>query len=65
MVSGDYVPHAPGYVDSPGTKIVTQRFGYDDSYTLERYEAPGGSEGLKTALAKSPDRSEARRVGKE
>lgn len=55
MTSGDYIAHAPGYVDSPGTKIVTQRFGYEDSYTLERYEATGGYEGFKSALAKTPD----------
>lgn len=55
MTSGDYVPHAPGYVDSPGTKIVTQRFEYEDSYTLERYEATGGYEGFKKALTRTPD----------
>ncbi len=55
MTSGDYIAHAPGYVDSPGTKIVTQRFGYEDSYTLERYEATGGYEGFKKALASTPD----------
>lgn len=38
--------------DAP--KIVTGRFGYDDSHTLARYEATGGYEGLKAALAKSP-----------
>nr|MBA3281035.1 NADH-quinone oxidoreductase subunit NuoF [Acidimicrobiia bacterium] len=38
--------------DAP--KIITSRFGYDDSHTLERYEATGGYEGLKAALAKSP-----------
>ncbi len=38
--------------DAP--KIITGRFGYDDSHTLERYEATGGYDGLKAALAKSP-----------
>jgi len=38
--------------DAP--KIITSRFGYDDSYTLQRYEATGGYEGLRAALAKSP-----------
>ena len=35
-------------------KIVTSRFGYDDSHTLERYAATGGYQGLKAALAKTP-----------
>ncbi len=39
--------------DAP--KIITSRFGYDDSHTIERYEATGGYEGLKAALAKRPD----------
>ncbi len=38
--------------DTP--KITTSRFGYDDSHALARYEATGGYEGLKAALAKSP-----------
>ncbi len=49
-----YVPHAPGYVDNDGPKIVTQRFGYDDSYTLDRARATGAYEGLKAALAMKP-----------
>lgn len=55
MATGQYVPHAPGYVDSPGEKIVTSRFQYEDSYTLERYEATGGYEGLKAALKQAPE----------
>jgi NADH-quinone oxidoreductase subunit F len=39
--------------DAP--KIITSRFGYDDSHTLARYEATGGYEGLRAALAKRPD----------
>jgi len=35
-------------------KIITSRFGYDDSFTLDRYEATGGYEALRTALAKTP-----------
>jgi NADH-quinone oxidoreductase subunit F len=31
-------------------KIITARFGYDDSHTLARYEATGGYEGLRAAL---------------
>jgi NADH-quinone oxidoreductase subunit F len=34
--------------------IVTARFGHDDSYTLDRYLATGGYEGLRRALAMSP-----------
>jgi NADH-quinone oxidoreductase subunit F len=33
-------------------QIVTSRFQYEDSYTLERYLATGGYEGLRAALAK-------------
>ena len=38
--------------DAP--KIITGRFGFDDSHTLERYEATGGYDGLKAALARKP-----------
>ncbi len=55
MAIGDYVPHAPGYVETPGTKIVTSRFTYEDSYTMERYEATGGYEGLRAALKRTPE----------
>lgn len=55
MATGNYVPHAPGYVDSPGEKIVTSRFGYEDSYTMERYEATGGYQGLRAALGRPPE----------
>jgi NADH-quinone oxidoreductase subunit F len=34
--------------------IVTTRFDLDDGYTLDRYLATGGYEGLKAALAKAP-----------
>ncbi len=34
--------------------IITTRFGYDDSHTLERYLATGGYEGLRAALRKPP-----------
>jgi len=55
MAIGDYVPHAPGYVETPGTKIVTSRFTYEDSYTMERYEATGGYEGFRAALKRTPE----------
>jgi NADH-quinone oxidoreductase subunit F len=35
-------------------KIITARFGYDDSHTLARYEATGGYLGLRAALRKPP-----------
>ena len=49
-----YVSHAPGYVDNEGPKIVTSRFGYSDSQSLERSLATGGYDGLKAALRKAP-----------
>ena len=39
--------------DAP--RIVTSRLYYDDSHTLERYLATGGYEGLRRALAMTPD----------
>lgn len=35
--------------------IVTRRLEYDDSYTLERYLATGGYDGLRKALTMSPE----------
>ncbi len=49
-----YVPHAPGYVDNGGPKIVTSRFEHDDSFTLDRYEATDGYRGLRRALDRTP-----------
>jgi len=34
--------------------IITTRFGFDDSYTLQRFLATGGYGGLRAALRKSP-----------
>jgi len=34
--------------------IITARFGFDDSYTLDRFLATGGYEGLRAALRKAP-----------
>ncbi|CAN5563357.1 NADH-quinone oxidoreductase subunit NuoF [soil metagenome] len=39
--------------DAP--KIITSRFGYDDSHTLDRYEATDGYAGLRAALDRRPD----------
>ena len=38
--------------DAP--KIITARFGHDDGHTLDRYLATGGYEGLRAALATTP-----------
>ncbi|MDE0267444.1 MAG: NADH-quinone oxidoreductase subunit NuoF [Acidimicrobiaceae bacterium] len=46
--------HAPGYVNNRGPKIITKRFGFADSFTLQRYEETDGYQGLKTALGRSP-----------
>ncbi len=35
--------------------IVTARLGYEDSFTLERYLATGGYEGLRKALSMTPE----------
>ena len=36
-------------------KIITARMGHDDSHTLERYLATGGYDGLRKALATTPE----------
>ena len=52
---GSY-PWAPGYYDDADRpQIVTSRFHYDDSYTLDRYLATGGYEGLRKALESKPE----------
>ena len=48
-------PWAAGYIDDGDRpKVVTSRFQHDDSYTLERYHATGGYQGLKAALQRTP-----------
>ncbi len=54
MATNAYVAHAPGYVDNDGPKIITGRFGYEDSHTLARFEATGGYQGLRRALTMTP-----------
>ncbi|NQV97764.1 MAG: NADH-quinone oxidoreductase subunit NuoF [Acidimicrobiaceae bacterium] len=44
--------HAPGFVAGDRPKIVTSRFEYLDSYTLERYLATDGYKGLRSALSR-------------
>ena len=53
-LTGTTYPWAAGYVAGDRPMIVTERFQYEDSYTLARYEATGGYEGLRAALAKAP-----------
>ena len=36
----------PGFYAGDRPKIVTERFEYEDSYTLDRYHATGGYDGL-------------------
>ena len=43
--------HAPGFVAGDRPKIVTSRFEFSDSYTIERYLATNGYAGLRAALA--------------
>ena len=51
---GSY-PYAAGYYDDGDRpRIVTDRFQFEDSFTLDRYLATDGYEGLKAALAKAP-----------
>ena len=54
MPTHTYVPHAPGYVDNDGPKIVSSRFVHEDSFTIDRYEATGGYDGLRAALRRTP-----------
>jgi len=51
---GDTYPHAPGFVAGDRPQIVTSRFRYEDSHTLQRYLDTGGYQGLRAALAKTP-----------
>lgn len=53
-MSQAHLKNAPGYVNNEGMKIVTSRFGYEDSFTLERYLATGGYEALRKGLTMAP-----------
>ena len=50
-MSKTYV-HAPGFVAGDRPKIVTSRFEFADSFTLERYLTTDGYKGLRAALAR-------------
>ena len=52
--AGTSLPHAPGFIANDTPRIVTSRFEYEDSYTLERYLATGGYEGIRSALRRPP-----------
>jgi len=54
MATNTYIPHAPGYVDNEGPKVVTSRFPYEDSHTIDRFTATGGYEALGKALSQPP-----------
>ncbi|MEY3071166.1 MAG: NADH-quinone oxidoreductase subunit [Actinomycetota bacterium] len=51
-MSGTYA-HAPGFIAGERPKIVTSRFEYEDSYTLQRYLATDGYQGLRAALGRA------------
>ncbi|CAB4685369.1 MAG: NADH-quinone oxidoreductase subunit NuoF [Actinobacteria bacterium] len=52
-MTGTTYSHAPGFVAGDRPQIVTARFQYDDSYTLERALATDGYAGLRAALSRS------------
>ncbi len=54
MATNAYVPHAPGYVDNEGPKVVTSRFRDPESHTLARARATGAYQGLRKALSMAP-----------
>lgn len=45
-------PHAPGFIVGDRPRIVTSRFEFEDSYTLQRSLATGGYDGLRAALGR-------------
>ena len=44
--------HAPGFVSGDRPKIVTSRFEFADSFTIDRYLATDGYKGLRAALTR-------------
>ena len=51
-MTGGTWKHAPGFYAGDRPQVVTSRFQYEDSYTLERYLATDGYKGLRSALAR-------------
>lgn len=54
MATNQYVPHAAGYVDNEGPKVVSARFGDPESHQLSRFVATGGYSALRKALDMAP-----------
>jgi len=52
---GTPIARAPGFIANDTPRIVTSRFEYDDSHSLDRYLATGGYEGIRAALALGPE----------
>jgi len=52
-MTGTTYSYAPGFVSGDRPQIVTSRFQYEDSYTLERALATDGYAGLRAALSRS------------
>ena len=53
MSAGGTNPFAPGFYEGNRPRVVTSRFGLEDSHTLERYLATGGYDGLRRALGRA------------
>jgi NADH-quinone oxidoreductase subunit F len=53
-MTGTPIARAAGFIAGDRPEIVTSRFGVEDSYALATYLETGGYEGLKAALAKTP-----------
>jgi len=47
-------PWAPGFYPGDRPQIVTTRFQYEDSHTIDRYHATGGYQGLRKVLEQTP-----------
>ena len=53
-MNATHFAHAPGFFAGDRPEIVTSRFHYEDSYTLQRYLQTDGYAGLKATLGRSP-----------
>ncbi|MEY4364992.1 MAG: NADH-quinone oxidoreductase subunit [Actinomycetota bacterium] len=53
MSAGGTNPFAPGFYEGNRPRVVTSRFGLEDSHTIERYLATGGYDGLRRALGRA------------
>ena len=55
MTAAGSYPWAAGYYDDGDRpQIVTSRFKYEDSYTIERYHATGGYEDVRAIVLRGP-----------